>query len=146
MDATTIEHEARDTMERVRIPAVTGKVPEASVVARAQAAIAQLRQRGDSTTADVVVELLQALPEREAVPALDVLTTTETGDLIGVTGQTIKNWVKAGTFPGYRVGSRIMISRAVVEEYVHRARTSLNVEELSDEEAAELIREGRRLR
>ena len=76
--------------------------------------------------------------------ANDVLTTTETGDLIGVTSQTIKNWVKAGTFPGYRVGNRIMISRAVVEEYVHRARTSLDVEDLSDGAAAALIREGRR--
>lgn len=84
------------------------------------------------------------LPERETIPALDMLTTTETGDLIGVTGQTIKNWVKAGTFPGYRVGNRIMISRAVVEEYVRCARMSLDIEELSDEEAAELIREGRR--
>jgi len=144
MDATTIEHEAQDTMERVRIPAVTGKVPGASVVARAQVAIAQLRERGDSTTADVLAELLQALPGHETVPALDVLTTTETGDLIGVTGQTIKNWFKASTFPGYRVGNRIMISRAVVEKYVHRARTSLDIEELSDEAEAELIREGRR--
>lgn len=71
-------------MERVRIPAVTGEAPEASVVARAQAAIARLRQRGDSTTADVVVELLQALPEHETIPAHDVLTTTETGDLRGI--------------------------------------------------------------
>ena len=144
MDATAIEHEAQDTRKRVCIPAVTGEAPEASIVARAQAAITRLRQRGDSSIADVVVELLQALPEHETIPALDVLTTTETSDLIGVTGQTIKNWVEAGTFPGYRVGNRIMISRAVVEEYVHRARTSLDIEELSDEEAGELIREGRR--
>jgi len=131
-------------MERVRIPAVAGEVPEASVVARAQAAIAQLRRRGDSSTADILEELLQVPSERETIPALDMLTTAETGDLIGVTGQTIKNWVKAGTFPGYRVGNRIMISRAVVEGYVRCARTSLDIEELSDEEAAELIREGRR--
>lgn len=131
-------------MERVRIPAVAGEVPEASVVARAQAAIAQLRRRGDSSTADILEELLQVPSERETIPALDMLTTAETGDLIGVTGQTIKNWVKAGTFPGYRVGNRIMISRAVVEEYVHRARTSLDVEDLSDGAAAALIREGRR--
>ena len=77
------------------------------------------------------------------MPALDLLTTTQTGNVLGVSGQTIKNWVREGRFTGYRVGSRIMIPKEVVEEYVRRAGPSLELEDLSDEESARLVTEGR---
>lgn len=118
-------------------------MPRSAAIARARGAVEALRRRGEVDEADIVEELLQAV-DTPAVPALDMLTTGQTAQLIGVTGQTIKNWVNAGTFPGYRVGNRIMIPREKVEEYVRRARTSLDLDEMSDEEAAESVREGRR--
>lgn len=72
----------------------------------------------------------------------DVPLAPVAGNLIGATGCTIKQWVSSG-IPAYRVGDRISIPRETVEEYVRRARTSLDLDELSDEEATALVREGR---
>jgi excisionase family DNA binding protein len=79
-----------------------------------------------------------------ALGSLDLLTSTEAGDLVGVTGQTIKNWVKDGRMKAYRVGNRIMVPRSVVEDYVREAGTLLELEEVTDEEAARLVNEARR--
>lgn len=90
--------------------------------AEARAKADELRRRGDLETAAVLETVLReadAGPER-----LDVLTTTQAADLFGVTGQTIKNWVRAGRLPGYRIGGRIMIPAAAVAEYV-RPRADL---------------------
>ncbi len=40
-----------------------------------------------------------------------MLTTSQAGDLLGVTGQTIKNWVRDRRIKGFRVGGRIMVPR-----------------------------------
>lgn len=108
----------------------------------AKTTAAELRKRGEPDKAQAIEALVEAANQM-TIPTLDLLTTTETGNLFGVTGQTIKNWVRHGRFPGYRVGSRIMIPREVVEEYVRRAGPSLSLEELSDEEAARLVAEER---
>lgn len=101
-----------------------------------------LRQRGENERAQAIEALVQAVGE-EAVPSLDLLTTTEAGDVLGVTGQTIKNWVRRGRLVGYRVGGRIMVPKETVVDYVRRARESLDLEEISDAEAARLVAEGR---
>lgn len=95
-------------------------------IKQARAAADALRRVGDADGATTVEALIAAVRD-EAVPALDLLTTTQTGSLLGVTGQAIKNWVREGRFTGYRVGSRIMIPRTVVEEYVRRAGPSLDM-------------------
>jgi len=74
---------------------------------------------------------------------LNLLTSTEVGDLVGVTGQTIKNWVKEGRMKAYRIGSRIMVPREIVEEYVRSAGESLDLDDCSPEEAARLVDEAR---
>lgn len=74
---------------------------------------------------------------------MEVLTSTEAGNLVGVSGQTIKNWVRQGRLAGYRVGGRIMIPKDTVADYVRRARRSLDLEEVADEMAARLVAEGR---
>ena len=71
------------------------------------------------------------------------MLTTQAGDLLGVTGQTIKNWVRDRRLKGTRVGGRIMLHRDVVVNYVRGARTSLDLEEISEAEAAQLAAEGR---
>lgn len=123
--------------------AITPESAPANLLKRAQRLRDQLEEQGEPEEAEIVDRLLRQW-QASTIPALDLMTTTEAGNLIGVTGQTIKNWVKNGSFQGYRVGNRIMIPREAVEEYVRRARTSLDLEEISDEEASELVREGRR--
>lgn len=108
----------------------------------AEATAQELRERGEPDRAEAIEALVEAVRE-DALPSLDLLTTTQTGNVLGVTGQTIKNWVREGRFTGYRVGSRIMIPKEVVEEYVRRAGPSLELEDLSDEESARLVTEGR---
>lgn len=106
---------------------------------------AELRQRGEERRAEAIEALVEAARE-EPIPALDFLTTTRAGELLGVTGQTIKNWVREGQLAGYRIGGRVVIPRQAVEAYVRRARGSLDLEDFSDEEAAELVADGRRRR
>jgi excisionase family DNA binding protein len=103
----------------------------------------ELRQRGELESAQAIEALVEAARE-DALPSLDLLTTTEAGDLLGVSGQTIKNWVRQGRLQGYRAGGRIMVPKDVVVEYVRRARRSLDLHVLSDAEAADLVEEGRR--
>lgn len=103
----------------------------------------ELRQRGQLERAHAIESLAEAARE-DAVPSLDLLTSREAGELVGVTGQTIKNWVRQGRLEGYRVGSRIMIPKNAVAGYVSRARQSLELSAISDEEAAGLVEAGRR--
>ena len=109
---------------------------------RARAAARALEAEGKVAEARAV-EILIAAAAEEALPSLDLLTTSQAGELVGVTGQTIKNWVRAGRLAGYRVGGRIMISRQAMEAYVRHARTALDIEELTDEEIIRLIDEER---
>jgi len=102
----------------------------------------ELRQRGQLERAQAIESLVEAARE-DAIPSLDLLTSREAGELVGVTGQTIKNWVRQGRLEGYRVGSRIMIPKNVLADYVSRARQSLELDAIADEEAAGLVEEGR---
>jgi len=102
----------------------------------------ELRRRGQFERAQAIESLVEAARE-DAIPSLDLLTSREAGELVGVTGQTIKNWVRQGRLEGYRVGSRIMIPKNVVADYVSRAHQLLELEAISDEEAASLVEEGR---
>lgn len=103
----------------------------------------ELRQRGQQTQAQAIEALLEVARE-ETIPSLDLLTSTEAGDLLGVSGQTIKNWVRSGRLAAYRVGGRIMVPKDVVADYVRQARTSVDLQEVSDAEAERVVAEGRR--
>lgn len=108
----------------------------------AQDTAEELRQRGEDNRARAVEALVHAVRD-EAMPTLDLLTSTQAGDLFGVSGQTIKNWVREGRLSGYRIGGRIMIPKDVVADYVRRSKRSLDLDDLSDVEAAALVAEGR---
>jgi excisionase family DNA binding protein len=110
---------------------------------RAERMAEDLRRRGEEEPAHVIETLVREAQGNASAP-LDLLTSTQAGELLGVTGQTIKNWVREGNLDGYRIGGRILVPRRVVEEYVARAGISLELEEFSDEEAARLVAEGRR--
>src|SRR3982751_198036 len=98
---------------------------------RAKAAADDLRRQGEVERASAIDALIKAARD-DAVPALDLLTSTQAGDLLGVSGQTIKNWVRQGRLVGYRVGGRIMVPKEVLAEYVRRARSLLELDPVSD--------------
>ena len=108
----------------------------------ARTTAADLRRQGEDERARAIDELVAAVGA-DTIPALDLLTSTQAGELLGVTGQTIKNWVRGGELAGFRVGGRIMVPREAVAGYVERARRSLELDALSDDEAARLVAEGR---
>ena len=68
----------------------------------------------------------------------------EAGDLLGASGQTIGGWVRDRQIAEYRVGGRIVVPRGTVAAYVGRARSSLDLDDISPDEAARLVAEGRR--
>jgi excisionase family DNA binding protein len=109
---------------------------------RARAAARDLAAAGKAEQARAIEELISEVAGAEP-PRLDLLTAPRAGELLGVSGQTIKNWVCAGQLPAYRIGGRVMISRAAAEEYVRRARAALDLEELPDDEIVRLIDEER---
>jgi hypothetical protein len=67
----------------------------------ARTAAEELRQRGEFDRAKAIDALVEASRD-EALPALDVVTSSAAGDVLGVTGQTIKNWVRQRRLAGYR--------------------------------------------
>ncbi len=99
--------------------------------------------RGEAPSYIPSVAARRAANRTQQLMDLDLLTSTEVGDLVGVTGQTIKNWVKEGRMKAYRIGSRIMVPREVVEEYVRSAGESLDLDDCSPEEAVRLVDEVR---
>jgi excisionase family DNA binding protein len=115
---------------------------DATMLEQARAAVVKLRECGDEVAAAAVEAVIAAAVEADR-DTPNFLTSTEAGRLVGVTGQTIKNWVQSGRITGYRIGSRIMIPAEAVEAYVALARSSLDLPEVSDEEAAALVEEAR---
>ena len=67
----------------------------------------------------------------------------EAADLLGASGQTIRDSVRDGQMAGYRVGRRIVVPSETVAEYVGRAHSSLDLDDIPPDEAARLVAEGR---
>ncbi len=63
------------------------------------------REHGEHERAQAIEALLEATRD-EVIPTLDPLTSAKAGELLGVTGQTIKNWVSDSRLAGFRVGGR----------------------------------------
>jgi excisionase family DNA binding protein len=114
----------------------------AEVIGEARAAADELRRIGREDAARAILALVESA-RTTPPPENDLLTTTQAGNVFGVTGQTIKNWVRDGRLRGYRIGGRIMIPRHALDEYVRQAGASLDFEPLSDDEAAQLVAENR---
>ena len=101
-----------------------------------------------SENASSVVD--QDIPEEASRKPPPLLTSTQAGEMLNVSAQTIKNWVNSGKLFGYRIGNRVMIPRTVTEAYLHGAviRPEVNPQvdedwEMSDDEAAEAVRRDR---
>jgi excisionase family DNA binding protein len=104
--------------------------------------VKRLEKSGDTRGAEAIETLLTAV-KKAAVPPLDYYTAPEAGNILGVSGQTIKNWVTQGRLQGYRIGSRIVVPTKAVEEYIRRAGSSLDLDDLTADEAVAVVAEGR---
>lgn len=94
--------------------------------------IAELRHAGrdeDAEAVGFVRELAErALAEHRSAPPRGLLTTGETALALGLSDQTIRNWVAAGRLPAVRRGVRTMVPREAVQEEIERSRVRPSVE------------------
>ncbi len=115
---------------------------------RALEAQRRLEAQGLRDEARVVHELLELVVDtqaRQPRSERQFYTTAEAGRIIGVTPQTIKNWVARGLLAGYRLGGRIVIPRAALEEYRALGAAMQAIEPLPPvEDIVRDVRAGRR--
>jgi len=118
-------------------------------IREAKAAADDYRQRGETERAQAIETLVEAArnsnSDGNGVPPMAEPVAGDTervGDLFSVSGPTLKKWVEEGRYMSYRVG-KFSIPRELVEEYVRRSGSSLELEDFTPEEAARLVAEGR---
>lgn len=109
--------------------------------------IEELRQSGRDADADAIAfvrDLAElALAEHGELGRRELLTTGQAGLALGVSDQTVRNWVAAGRLPAVRRGTRTMVPRDAVLEEIERSRIGPQKGlPTSDDEAA--ITAGRR--
>jgi excisionase family DNA binding protein len=93
---------------------------------RVRAHIEELRRAGrdeDAEAVGFVRDLAeQALATRRPKQQHELLTTGEAAVALGISDQTVRNWVTAGRLPAVKRGVRTMIPRAAVSEEIERSR------------------------
>lgn len=105
----------------------------------------RLEAQGLRDEARVMLDLIAEVQALQPQSERQFYTTAEAGRLIGVTPQTIKNWVARGLLAGYRLGGRIVIPRAALDEYRELGAAMRAIEPLPPiEEIVRDIRAGRR--
>ena len=114
---------------------------DVDLLARGQALADDLRQEGRDQDADVLQSLL-SVAEREIKPGL-YLTTGQVAARLGVSRQTVVNWIKRGVIPGARLGSRLVVPTNALERYtpLENLLNNLDTERppVSPDEAAEIV-------
>jgi excisionase family DNA binding protein len=101
--------------------------------------VARLRAERDERAAVAVERLMQqALVSPDPRSALaGYMTTGEAARLIGVSAQTIKNWVDQGRLVGSRVGGRMLVARRSVQMFFDSVGTAPEPAEDEDVHRAE---------
>lgn len=118
-----------------------------SLVAQAGEVQRRLEAQGATEDAQVVARLVHELTTAKPKTKTErpYYTVSEAAKLIGVSGQTIKNWISRGLMDAYRLGGRYVIPRAQVDDYRPIAEASRGIEPLpSQDEIDEEVRKGRR--
>ncbi len=115
------------------------------LIEEAQGAQQRLADQGLLQEAQIIAELVKELTALSPQTTKAFYTTSEAAHIIGVTAQTIKNWVARGIIKGYRLGGRIVIPADVVDAYRPLADAARSIDPLpSREELIEAIQRGRR--
>lgn len=116
-----------------------------SLVARASEVQRRLEAQGATEDAQVVARLVKSLLAAKFMTERPYYTVSEAAELIGVSGQTIKNWISRGLMDAYRLGGRYVIPRTQLDDYRPIAEASRGIEPLpSRDEVVEAVRKGRR--
>lgn len=115
------------------------------LIERALDAQRRLEAQGLRDEARVMLDLMAEVQALQPKSKRQFYTTAEAGRLVGVTPQTIKNWVARGLLAGYRLGGRIVIPRAALDGYREVGAAMQAIEPLPPvEEIVRDIRAGRR--
>lgn len=116
-----------------------------ALVDRAMDIRRRLAEQGATEDAAVVEQLVNELTAARPKSERPYYTVSEAADLIGVSGQTVKNWISRGMLTAYRLGGRVVIPRAQLDSYRSIAEALKGLDPTpSDEEIVEEIRAGRR--
>lgn len=116
-----------------------------ALVDQAMAVRRRLEERGAADDAKVVERLVRALTSARPRAERPYYTVAEAAELIGVSGQTVKNWISRGMLKGYRLGGRIVVPRSELDDYRSMADALKSLDPMpADEEIVEQIRAGRR--
>lgn len=111
------------------------------LIARGQTLANDLRREGREADAEVLQTLL-SLAERDVAPGR-YYTTGQVAARLGVSRQTVVNWIKRGVIPGARLGSRLVVPNRVLERFapIEKLLDELDNERLplSGEEAADVV-------
>ena len=104
-----------------------------------RALVRRLRAERSEREAAAVERLLQqaAGASGRTAALAGYMTTGEAAGLIGVSLQTIKNWVRQGRLVGTRVGGRTLVSRASVQVFLDSLGSVADPAERDDMAAAE---------
>ncbi len=125
---------------------------DANTLTRAQRLARDLRRQGRDDDAQTVDALLKTIDEcgESSAAAQDTpryLTTGEVGQRLGVSRQTVVNWIKRGLLPGVRLGGRLMVPAAVMDRFsrLERILDDMDAEREPGQpsEIVELVRRGR---
>ena len=105
--------------------------------------VSRLRAEHAEREATAIERLMQqALSSPDSMVALaGYMTTGEAAGLIGVSLQTIKNWVRQERLLGSRVGGRTLVTRASVQAFFDSLSSAPEQAESDDVTAAEVADE-----
>ena len=78
-----------------------------NILSRSRLLAQNLRQEGRVEDAEVVDELVQSV-EKQAARS-QYATTGEVAQRLGVSRQTVVNWIKRGFLPGVKLGGRLVV-------------------------------------
>ncbi len=91
-----------------------------NILVRSRRLVQDLRQEGRMEDAAVVEQLVQNL-EQQAARA-PYATTGEIARQLGVSRQTVVNWIKRGYLPGVKLGGRLVVPAAELARVREMAR------------------------
>lgn len=118
-----------------------------SLIEKALGVRRRLEEQGALEDAQIIEQLVRELSATQAEPETKrpYYTVSEAAEFVGVSGQTIKNWVSRGMLKGYRLGGRIVIPRGELDDFRSMAEAVKGIETgATREEIVEAVQAGRR--